>query len=190
MEVVIEGVTLTGDGGESCLRGVVGSLWSDADADYCLLAGILPAELADQRGVQTHSFLEQIEAALQTVGMDFSHVVRTWSFLDDLLAWYDEFNAARTGFFQSRGVFDRLVPASTGIGAGNPAGAALAADALAIRLRHSRVRFHEVDSPLQHVAEPMAASAGNSSAHIGKLKPGQNLPPCVPRITRLLWRER
>ncbi len=128
---------------------VVGSLWSDADADYCLLAGILPTDSAETRGSQTLSCFQQIENALHKAGMDFSHVARTWLFLDDLLAWYDEFNAARTEFFQSRGVFDRLIPASTGIGAGNPAGAALAAGALAIRPRHGRVRIQEVESPLQ-----------------------------------------
>ncbi len=128
---------------------VVGSLWSDSDADYCLLAGILPADLGESRGAQTHSCLQQIEAAFKKIGMDFSHVVRTWFFLDDLLAWYDEFNEARTKFFESRGVFEGLVPASTGIGAGNPAGAVLTVGALAVRPRHDRVRIHEVASPLQ-----------------------------------------
>jgi enamine deaminase RidA (YjgF/YER057c/UK114 family) len=128
---------------------VVGSFWSDADADYCLLAGILPADLNETRGAQTHGCLQQIEAALQQVGMDFSHVVRTWFYLDGLLTWYDEFNESRTRFFESRGVFEGLIPASTGIGAGNPAGAALAVGALAIRPKHRRVLIHEVESPLQ-----------------------------------------
>lgn len=128
---------------------MVGSAWADADADYCFLAGVLPAELSASRGGQTFSCFEQIEAALQTVGMDFSHVARTWFYLDDLLSWYGEFNVARTRFFHSRGVFDRLVPASTGIGAKNPAGAALTAGVLAVRPKDSRVRIQEVLSPLQ-----------------------------------------
>jgi enamine deaminase RidA (YjgF/YER057c/UK114 family) len=128
---------------------VVGSTWSDADADYCLLAGVLPTDSTMTRGAQTTSCFEQIEAALQKAGMDFSHVVRTWLYLDDLLAWYDEFNTARTEFFESRGMFDRLIPASTGIGARNPAGMALAAGALAIRPRHKGVLAEEVASPLQ-----------------------------------------
>ncbi len=128
---------------------VVGSLWSDEDADYCLLAGVLPANSRETRGTQTTSCMQQIEFALRKAGMDFSHLVRTWFYLDDLLAWYDEFNEARTEFFQARGVFDRLVPASTGIGARNPTGAALAAGALAIRPRHGRVHVQEVPSPLQ-----------------------------------------
>jgi len=128
---------------------VVGSMWSDADADYCLLAGILPTNLAASRSDQTLNSFEQIESALHTVGMDFSHVVRTWFYLDNLLDWYGEFNAARDMFFHSRGVFDHLVPASTGIGGGNPASAALSSGALAIRPRNSRVRAREVLSPLQ-----------------------------------------
>jgi enamine deaminase RidA (YjgF/YER057c/UK114 family) len=128
---------------------VVGSFWSDEDADYCLLAGILPSSSADERGMQTQSSFEQMEAALHQVGMDFSHVVRTWFFLEDLLAWYDEFNAARTSFFRNRGVFERLIPASTGIGASNPSGSALASGALAVRPKHAGVRIAEVASPLQ-----------------------------------------
>jgi enamine deaminase RidA (YjgF/YER057c/UK114 family) len=128
---------------------VVGSAWSDANADYCFLAGVLPADFVASRGAQTHSCFEQIEAALQKVGMDFSHVARTWFYLDKLLDWYGEFNVARTQFFQSRGVFDRLIPASTGIGAKNPFGAVLVAGALAVRPKHNRVRIQEIISPLQ-----------------------------------------
>lgn len=47
--------------------------------------------------------------------MDFSHVIRTWFYNNRLLDWYEEFNRARDTFFESRGVFDRLVPASTGL---------------------------------------------------------------------------
>lgn len=137
---------------------VVGSCWSDEDADYCLLAGLLPAELSADRSGQTHSSFEQIEAALREVGMDFSHVVRTWFYLDELLDWYDEFNVVRTAFFETRGVFDRLIPASTGIGAGNPTGAALTSGALAIRPRHDRVRIREVGSPLQNPATEYRSS--------------------------------
>jgi enamine deaminase RidA (YjgF/YER057c/UK114 family) len=137
---------------------VVGSAWSDADADYCLLAGILPADLGAGRGAQTLSSFEQMEAALGTIGMDFSQVVRTWFYLDQLLDWYDEFNVVRTAFFNARGVFDRLIPASTGIGAANAAGAALAAGVLAIRPKHDRVRIQEVDSPLQNPATEYRSS--------------------------------
>jgi len=128
---------------------IVGSYWSDEDADYCLLAGVLPEDINATPGSQTYSSFEQIETALLKVEMDFSHVVRTWFYLDKLLTWYDEFNVARTSFFNSRGVFDRLIPASTGIGASNPYGAALTCGALAVRPKHDKVVIQEVASPLQ-----------------------------------------
>lgn len=128
---------------------VVGSAWSDAAADYCLLAGVLPSDHSAAGGAQTGSCFENIEGALQQAGMDFSHVVRTWFYLDHLLDWYDEFNTARTRFFRSRGVFDRLVPASTGIGAKNPAGAGVVAGVLAVKPKNDRVTIKEIASPLQ-----------------------------------------
>ncbi len=137
---------------------VAGTVWSDADAEYCLLAGILPGELTATRGSQTRDCFEQVETALQEAGMDFSHVVRTWLYLDRLLSWYGEFNEARTGFFKERSVFERLIPASTGIGASNPFGAALTCGALAIRPRNSGLRICEVDSPLQRPATEYRSS--------------------------------
>ncbi len=128
---------------------IVGTTWSGDGADYCLIAGILPVSLSASRGEQTYSCFEQMETALVMAGMDFSHVARTWLYLDHLLDWYDEFNAARTRFFEERSVFERMVPASTGIGAANPYGAALSAGVLAVRPHDNRVQVREVASPLQ-----------------------------------------
>lgn len=128
---------------------IVGSRWSDEHADYCLLAGIVPADLAQTRGEQTTACLHRIELALEQAGMDFSHVARTWFYLDHLLDWYDEFNAARTAFFKQKGVMGGLIPASTGIGAGNPQAAALSAGTLAIRSRDGQPQIVSVPSPLQ-----------------------------------------
>ncbi len=130
-------------------NGVVGTLWSDDDADYCLLAGILPLNKTADRYQQTRECFERIEAGVQQAGMTFLDVVRTWFFLDHLLDWYDVFNKARTDFFNERGVFEHMVPSSTGIGAGNPAGAALSSGALAIKPKHNKVTITEVGSPLQ-----------------------------------------
>ena len=129
--------------------GAVGTAWSDADADYCLLSGILPHDLKADRYQQTRDCFDRIEAGVRKAGLDFSHVVRTWFYLDHLLDWYDVFNKSRTDFFKERAVFEHLVPASTGIGAGNPAGAALAAGALAIKPKNGSVTIQEVGSPLQ-----------------------------------------
>ncbi|MEI6211085.1 MAG: endoribonuclease L-PSP [bacterium] len=128
---------------------VVGSCFADEYAEYCLLGDLLPQDLAASRSTQTRSVFEQCEAALQTNGMDFSHVMRTWLYLDGLLDWYDEFNVVRTRFFEERHVFDRVLPASTGIGMANRHGAALVLGAMAIKPRDPRVRIQTVASPLQ-----------------------------------------
>ena len=127
----------------------IGTLWSDEYADYCLLAGIVPQAASTSGGEQTISCLRQIERGIKQAGMRFEHLVRTWFYLDHLLDWYDEFNVARTSFFDAHGVFERVIPASTGIGAGNPSGKAVAAAALAVRPKDERVKISAVESPLQ-----------------------------------------
>jgi enamine deaminase RidA (YjgF/YER057c/UK114 family) len=128
---------------------VVGSLWSDMDADYCWLAGIPPDDISISKTAQTKLVFKTIEGVLHQAGMSLCHVVRTWWFLENLLDWYEDFNAARAACFLKAGIFDHIIPASTGIGASNPAGAALTAGALAIRPKHSGVSVAAVESPLQ-----------------------------------------
>ena len=76
-------------------------------------------------------------------------VARTWLFLDDILAWYGPLNQVRRDFFAQRHLFDHLVPASTGVGVRNPAGAAMVAGAWAAEPRDDRFLAGEVLSPLQ-----------------------------------------
>ena len=128
---------------------IVGRTYADEDAACCLLGGLLPADISRTRSDQASSTFERLEAALKQVAMDFSHVVRTWIYLEDILDWYDAFNQARTSFFEERGVFDRLIPASTGIGAANPSGAALVMGAVAIKPKNESVSAFAVPSPLQ-----------------------------------------
>jgi len=90
-----------------------------------------------------------MEQALSLAEMGFCHVVRTWLFLDDILSWYSDFNRVRTSFFTEHGVFDRLVPASTGIGGSNPAGAAIVAGVYAVKSEHPQVTVQAIASPLQ-----------------------------------------
>ena len=92
----------------------VGSVWSDEQADYCILAGILPHDTSQSREEQARDVFLQMEEVLRYCGMNFLHVVRTWLYLDHLLEWYDEFNMVRTQFFNDRGIFEHGVPASTG----------------------------------------------------------------------------
>jgi len=126
---------------------VIGTLYESADATCCFLEEIAPADLSASREEQTLSVFDSIERVLHAQGMAFEHLVRTWLYLDNILDWYDAFNAVRTPFLKSRGTFGGLVPASTGIGIANRFGAALVAGAIAIKPNGASVR--EVASPLQ-----------------------------------------
>lgn len=131
---------------------LVGSAYEDSSAEYIRLTGVLPSDLSASRAQQTLSVLENLDGILRENGMEFSNTIRTWLYLDRLLDWYDTFNAVRTRFFEEKGIFRGLVPASTGIGAGNPQGAAIVADLLAVRSKCGEVGVVAVNSPLQNSA--------------------------------------
>jgi enamine deaminase RidA (YjgF/YER057c/UK114 family) len=127
----------------------VGTVFEDASARYCVLGGLRPSSDEGSRSEQAWETFELIEAGLAVAGMDFSHVCRTWFYLDDILDWYSDFNNVRNQFFRERQVFDRLVPASTGVGGSNSGGTAVVADALAIQPKSAAVTLAAVPSPLQ-----------------------------------------
>ncbi len=122
-------------------------VWSDGDADWCYAQGILPPNLRARREDQTHDCFERIERIIGQAGFKFEEVARTWFFNHRILDWYGEFNAARTRFFKSRKI--ERMPASTGVGMPNAAGAALTCAAIAIRPRGKGVAVREVFSPEQ-----------------------------------------
>ena len=113
-----------------------------------MLTGIRPTNPAAPRGEQTRDVLEQMERGLAEAGLKFSHVIRTWFYLKDILGWYGEFNQARTAFFEERGVFKGLLPASTGIGI-DKMECGLTAAVLAVEPLSPKVRIREIESPLQ-----------------------------------------
>lgn len=121
----------------------------DACARWAYISGITPDNLWAPPDAQARQAFEKAEAALDMAGMGFTSVFRTWLYVDDILSWYDELNRVRTEFFRERGVFDGVVPASTGIGAANPSGAALTLDILAVAPRGVSVSVIPVPSPLQ-----------------------------------------
>jgi enamine deaminase RidA (YjgF/YER057c/UK114 family) len=100
---------------------------------HCVLPGVHAETENQTRGANATAAFEKMLSALQTVGMDFSNVIRMWNYLDDLLSWYDEFNAVRNTFFTQNSVYDAIVPAGTGIGAANQHGTAYIGDAWAIK---------------------------------------------------------
>ena len=117
---------------------------------YVLLKGILPSDILASPYDQTLSAFENVEYELTKCGMDFSDVVRTWIYADGILEWYGDFNKARNAFFTERGVYDRYVPASTGIGWTNDRGAKLVMGAYAVKAKSpGSVEFEALPSPLQ-----------------------------------------
>lgn len=123
---------------------------SDEWGSYALLKGVLPPDTSVSPKEQASAAFAAVESELLGIGMDFSNVVRTWIYADRILEWYDDLNAARNGFFSSRGVYGRLVPASTGIGWTGDTGARVVLGAFAVKPRTAgAVEVEALPSPLQ-----------------------------------------
>lgn len=127
-----------------------GAVSEDEWGRYVLLKGVAPDNSLSSPYEQTLSAFERLERELEAAGMTFSNVVRTWIYADKILDWYADFNQARNAFFTSRGVYDRYVPASTGIGWTNALGAKLVLGAFAVSSKSpGSVEFEALPSPLQ-----------------------------------------
>ncbi|OGQ94540.1 MAG: hypothetical protein A2521_05050 [Deltaproteobacteria bacterium RIFOXYD12_FULL_57_12] len=128
---------------------IVGSVFEDDYARRCYLGNLLPTDLHRPSPAQAHELFATIKQVLALAHMAFTDVIRTWFFLDDILSWYDDFNRTRDSFFAKQAVSRALLPASTGVGAGNPAGAALVANVVAVRPLTATHKICTVPSPLQ-----------------------------------------
>jgi enamine deaminase RidA (YjgF/YER057c/UK114 family) len=128
---------------------VIGNTFEDEDACYCFLGDLRPEDTSKPNAEQSLATFKKIEKALRAADMDFSNVVRTWMYLNDLLSWYDEFNEVRNKYYKDFGVYKKTMPASTGIGVANPAGSALVSDVFAIKPKNDNIQVFAVPSPLQ-----------------------------------------
>jgi len=128
---------------------IVGNWYDTSNARYCLLGDIRADDLSLSNKQQTRAVFEKIEKLLQQAELKFTDIARTWFYLNDLLSWYDDFNEVRTQFFHEQGTFKKRVPASTGIGAGTPAGEAIVAAIWAVKPKNEKVKIISVPSPLQ-----------------------------------------
>ena len=128
---------------------VVGTVFDDGAARHCLLGGLGPKPPFASRADQTGQTLEQLGIALAQGGFTIADTVRTWFFLEDMLAWYDEFNRVRTRIYSGVKFRTGSLPASTGVGARNPDGAALTVGARALQPLKTSAGAREVASPLQ-----------------------------------------
>jgi len=137
---------------------VVGSVFEDGMFRHCVLGGIAPGRVLAPRDDQARQALERLDCALALGGFGFADVVRTWFFLKDILAWYGEFNRARTQMCRGISFRTGSLPASTGVGAGNACSAALTTAAWAARPLRPDARVMEVASPLQCPAPAYGSS--------------------------------
>lgn len=137
---------------------VVGSVWEDAQARHCELGDLRALDTQRSPAAQTRAVLNDMSAALAQAGMTFAQVYRTWYRNRAILSWYDDFNRVRTEMFRKWQVFDGLLPASTGISADNPHGAALVAGLWAKQAKTPEVRAYTVASPLQDPATDYGSS--------------------------------
>lgn len=119
------------DGIISCGRG-----WRCNGATYLMLQNIQGQ--AGSRPGQVRAMLDRAEGILRRNGASYKDVARTWLYLSDILDWYPDFNKARSEKYGEFGVMPGpgdtmlLLPASTGISAAAPSGAAVSMDLLAV----------------------------------------------------------
>jgi enamine deaminase RidA (YjgF/YER057c/UK114 family) len=127
---------------------IVGSYFQTGEADFCFLAGLYSdPDLSPTE--QTETILVSADHLLRQAGLGYDYTVRTWFYLDDILDWYNEFNRERTSFFLQHDIFNKLVPASTGIGGRNPAGSKVCMELTAIKPKSDSYSIEKVESPLQ-----------------------------------------
>ena len=137
---------------------VVASVFTTEGFRQCFVGGLVPGDITASRSEQTRRTLEELQQILARAGFDLGDTVRTWFYLEDILSWYNDFNRARTGIYSQVQFRTGSLPASTGVGAKNPAGAALALSALALRPLAGGANAVEVASPLQCPAPAYGSS--------------------------------
>lgn len=128
---------------------VVASVYEAGGAQHCLVGGVGPVAVTLPPAAQAQQTFSHLEAALDMAGFALADVVRTWFFNEDILAWYADFNRVRSAHYAGVRWRTGSLPASTGIGARNPAGGALVVGAWAMRPAGGPARAVEVGSPLQ-----------------------------------------
>ena len=127
---------------------LAGCRFEDDDANYYMLK-VLPDNIKTSQFDQAQNIFEKSQKILRALGCDFSNTIRTWLFADDILSWYGDLNKARNHFFEQHDIYNKLVPASTGIGVANLYGSAIAVQVLAVKPKIDKAAAKVVNSPLQ-----------------------------------------
>jgi enamine deaminase RidA (YjgF/YER057c/UK114 family) len=141
-----------------CGKRVVGSVFEAGGARHCVLGGIGPVRNLAANADQTRESFENLARALAQGGFSLTDTMRTWFYLDEILAWYDQFNRTRTAIYAGVQFRTGSLPASTGVGAQNPAHAALTMGAWAVQPLRPSSGAAEIASPLQCPAPAYGSS--------------------------------
>jgi enamine deaminase RidA (YjgF/YER057c/UK114 family) len=124
------------DGGVPCGRG-----WRADGMTFLILQnlrGLSGNPGADNTpSLQSERMIARAERILREHGASYGNTVRTWFYLSDILGWYGDFNGVRNAKYSEFGLMPRpggrlQLPASTGIRAELPGGAACVLDLLAV----------------------------------------------------------
>jgi enamine deaminase RidA (YjgF/YER057c/UK114 family) len=147
----------------------VGRGWRQGETTFYLLQDIqglaANGNEGNTRTQQARRLIHRAARLLESQGASYRDVVRTWFYLEDILAWYPEFNQARSGVYRELGLMpvngdgNPWLPASTGIQGEASGEVACALDLLAVaRLPESRTMVKQLRSP----AQPEALSYGSA----------------------------
>jgi enamine deaminase RidA (YjgF/YER057c/UK114 family) len=129
---------------------VIGASFDDGFGRHLMLGHLAPDECFCSAAAQTRQVYELLESTLSGFGMDLQNVVRTWLFLDEICSWYGDLNNVRNLVYARQGL--KKLPASTGVGVGNPKRTKLIAEAWAMQPLAKDVVVREIESPLQCAA--------------------------------------
>jgi enamine deaminase RidA (YjgF/YER057c/UK114 family) len=126
------------------------TIYEDGLARHCLVGGLGYDFPTENNAIQTRKTLQNLDQLLCRFGFEFRDIARTWFYLDHILTWYDDFNKARTAYYNGHKFRLGSLPASTGISASNPWKSALSLAAWAIRpLDEKNEVAREIVSPMQ-----------------------------------------
>ena len=128
---------------------VVASMYEDEYSVCCRAGNIMPRDLSGSRASQAAEVFEKINMVLRKADMKYSHLMRTWFFIEDILSWYDKFNHVRDSYCKDHKILTHRLPASTGVGARNSEAAALAGSFTALKRKHAGISLETALSPMQ-----------------------------------------
>ncbi|MDP8245264.1 MAG: Rid family hydrolase [Candidatus Hinthialibacter antarcticus] len=127
----------------------IGRFVHGREAEYCLLSDVSAWTGQDEQNPcrETTQAIQFANDCLQRHQWSYKDVRRTWFYLDNILDWYDDFNAARNILYSELGVLNgkanSMIPASTGIMGSNAKGHRCTLDLLAARPQGAKCFYVE-----------------------------------------------